>query len=192
VDEEDLAKYIPGEIAILQKVSHPNIIRVFQIVETERRCFFVTQIAENGNLLDYMSSRYSNVMEAEARYVFGQICSAISYCHSLGIAHRDIKLANVFFDKNMYVKVGGNHLIVLSFLQCLLKSPCFSLPMQTLDMPWSQETSCVLLQLEQSATRPLKLFFHWSLSLIPSKLIRGACKCYLLSHTIFSESYAIS
>ena len=63
----------------------------------------------------------------------------------------------------------------------------FSLPMQTLDLPWSQETSCVLLQLEQSATRPLKLFFHWSLSLIRSKLIRGACKSFLLSHTIFSE-----
>ncbi len=113
MDEEDLAKYIPGEIAILQKVSHPNIVRVFQIVETEQRCFFVTQVAENGNLLDYMNSRYANIMEAEARYVFSQICQAISYCHSLGIAHRDIKLSNVFFDKNMDVKVGGKHIFVL-------------------------------------------------------------------------------
>ena len=107
MDKEDLAKYIPGEITILQKVSHPNIIGIYQIVETERRCFFVTEIAENGSLLDYMMSRHSNILEAEGRYVFNQICQAISYCHSLGIAHRDIKLANIFFDKNMDVKVGG-------------------------------------------------------------------------------------
>ncbi len=35
------------------------------------------------------------------------MCEAVSYCHSLGIAHRDIKLENVFFDKNMDIKVGG-------------------------------------------------------------------------------------
>ncbi len=74
VDEEDLAKYLPGEITILQRVSHPSIIDIYQIVETDPRCFFVTGIAENGCHLDYMMSRHSNILEAEGQYVFNQIC----------------------------------------------------------------------------------------------------------------------
>ncbi len=42
MEEEDLARYVPGEITILQRVSHPNIIDINQIVQTDRRCFFVT------------------------------------------------------------------------------------------------------------------------------------------------------
>ncbi len=46
MNKEELAKFLPREIAILQKVSHPHIIKMFQIVETKCQCFFVTEIAE--------------------------------------------------------------------------------------------------------------------------------------------------
>ncbi len=87
-------------------MAHPNIIGVLQIVETDRKCFIAMEIAQNGNLLDYVISR-KRVPEPESRHIFDQMCQAISYCHSLGISHRDIKLNNVFLDKEMNVKIGG-------------------------------------------------------------------------------------
>ncbi len=96
-----------GEVcASRKKISHPNIISTFQIVETERYCFIVLEIAENVDLLDYFNSR-GHLPEEEARHIFKQMCQAKSHIHSLGIAHRDIKMENVFFNKNMEVKLGG-------------------------------------------------------------------------------------
>ena len=101
-----MAKFLPREIAILQKVPHPHIINIFRIVETERQCFIASEIAENGNVLDYVNTR-GLLSEGEARHIFTQMCDAVSYCHSVGIAHRDIKLENAFFTINMDVKLGG-------------------------------------------------------------------------------------
>ncbi len=101
-----MKKFLPREIYALQKISHPNIISTFQIVETERYCFIALEIAENGDLLDYFNSR-RHLPEEEARHIFHQMCQAISHIHSLGIAHRDIKMENVFFNRNMDVKLGG-------------------------------------------------------------------------------------
>ena len=113
LDREDVKKFLPREISTLQKVSHPNIISIFQIVETERHCFIALELAENGDLLDYLNSR-GHLPEEEARHIFQQMCQAISYIHSLGIAHRDIKLENVFFNKHMDVKLGGELMQKLS------------------------------------------------------------------------------
>ncbi len=96
-----------GEVcASRKKIFHPIIISTFQIVETERYCFIVLEIAENVDLLDYFNSR-GHLPEEEARHIFKQMCQAKSHIHSLGIAHRDIKMENVFFNKNMEVKLGG-------------------------------------------------------------------------------------
>ncbi len=120
VDDDDLDKFLPREIDILQRVSHPNIISLYQIIDTDRHCFFALEMAENGDFIDYLNSRES-LLEEEARFVFKQMCEAISYCHSLDIAHRDLKLENIFLDKEMNVKIGGNVLLIeitLSVLKC--------------------------------------------------------------------------
>ena len=106
--QEQLDKFLPREIAILQKISHPNILDLYQIVETDQQCFLAYELAENGTLLDYMNLRV-RLPEKEARFVFRQMCEGLSYCHSLGISHGDLKLENVFFTKNMDVKIGGDH-----------------------------------------------------------------------------------
>ena len=101
-----LSKFLPRELAILQKVSHPNLLHVFQIVETDLRCFIALEIAENGDLTEYINSR-SYLAEPEARFLFKQMCGAISYCHSQDIVHRDLKCDNVMLSRTMDVKIGG-------------------------------------------------------------------------------------
>ena len=64
------------------------------------------ELAENGDLLDYINSR-GHVPEEEARYIFKQMTSAIQYCHSVGIVHRDLKCENIMISRDMQVKIGG-------------------------------------------------------------------------------------
>ena len=101
-------------MAILQKVSHANIIRVLQIIETELKCFFVLEIAENGDLLDYINTR-RYLPEPEARFVFDQMSQAIAFCHDRDIVHRDLKCENVMLSRGMDVKIGGK------FYKCVAK-----------------------------------------------------------------------
>lgn len=104
--KEYLSKFLPREIEVLQLVNHPNIIRVYQIIETEERCYFMLEIAENGDLLDYINAR-GRIPEDEARYMFKQMTSAIEFCHSNGVVHRDLKCENIMLSRDMQVKIGG-------------------------------------------------------------------------------------
>lgn len=45
--------------------------------------------------------------EPEAKRIFRQIVSAVSYCHSNGVVHRDLKAENLLLDHNMNIKVSS-------------------------------------------------------------------------------------
>lgn len=108
--DDYLTKFLPREIAILQRVSHPNIITILQIIETELRCFFMLEIAENGDLLDYINTR-RYLPEPEARFIFTQMSQAIGFCHDRDVVHRDLKCENVMLNRNMDVKIGGKTIV---------------------------------------------------------------------------------
>ena len=101
-----MTTYLPSEIDVLRKVSHPNIIKVFDIAETDCHCFLSLELAENGSLLDYINLKPA-MPEQEARFLFNQLCQAVHYCHSKDIVHRDIKCDNILLDKYMNLKLGG-------------------------------------------------------------------------------------
>ena len=123
VPPEHWAKFIIRELDLLQVISHPNIIELLQIVETDKHCFMALEMAENGDLLSYLNSR-GRLPEEEARFIFNQICQGILYCHSFNISHRDLKLENIFFTKNMDVKIGGKSQTNFECLRDLLCSSC--------------------------------------------------------------------
>lgn len=125
--DDYLTKFLPREIAILQQVHHPNIISILQIIETEIRCFFMLDIAENGDLLDYINTR-RYLPEPEARFVFTQMSQAIDFCHERNIVHRDLKCENIMLNKCMDVKIGGNtSCIAVTLTPASLHVPCCGL-----------------------------------------------------------------
>ncbi len=89
------------------RLHHDNIQKIYLTLSTENYSFIMQEMAHNGNLHDYIK-HYGCVPEPEARYIFGQICSGIAYCHEKhNIAHRNLKPYNILLDRDMNVKIGG-------------------------------------------------------------------------------------
>lgn len=87
------------EIAILRGLQHPNIVRLHEMVETERHIGIILEYASGGELFDYiLQHRY--LKDPAARRLFAQLVSGVGYLHKKGIVHRDLKLENLLLDRN--------------------------------------------------------------------------------------------
>ncbi|ATY62661.1 Serine threonine-kinase KIN4 [Cordyceps militaris] len=93
-----LAK-IRREVTILRGLHHPNIVRLFDMVETDRYIGIILEYASGGELFDYiLNHRY--LKDGSARRLFAQLVSGVGYLHKKGIVHRDLKLENLLLDSN--------------------------------------------------------------------------------------------
>lgn len=87
------------EIAILRTLSHPNIVRLHEMVETDRHIGIILEYASGGELFDYiLKHRY--LKDPPACRLFAQLVSGVGYLHKKGIVHRDLKLENLLLDRN--------------------------------------------------------------------------------------------
>ncbi|KAJ5627630.1 hypothetical protein N7490_009858 [Penicillium lividum] len=87
------------EISILRDLAHPNIVRLHEMVETDRHIGIIMEYASGGELFDYiLNHRY--LKDNSARRLFAQLVSGVGYLHKKGIVHRDLKLENLLLDRN--------------------------------------------------------------------------------------------
>ncbi|XP_053513824.1 serine/threonine-protein kinase SIK1 isoform X2 [Artibeus jamaicensis] len=104
LDSSNLEK-IYREVQIMKLLNHPHIIKLYQVMETKDMLYIVTEFAKNGEMFDYLTSN-GHLSESEARKKFWQILSAVEYCHSRHIVHRDLKTENLLLDGNMDIKLA--------------------------------------------------------------------------------------
>ncbi|XP_075703371.1 serine/threonine-protein kinase SIK1 [Rhinoderma darwinii] len=104
LDRANLQK-IYREVQIMKRLRHPHIIRLYQVMETKDMIYIVTEYSKNGELFDYLTVR-GRLSEEEARAKFLQVLSAVEYCHSQNIVHRDLKTENLLLDENMDIKLA--------------------------------------------------------------------------------------
>ncbi|CAH1642186.1 unnamed protein product [Spodoptera littoralis] len=104
LDEDNLKKTF-REIAIMKRLRHPHIVRLYQVMESTHTIYLVTEYAPNGEIFDHLVSR-GRMTEPEAARAFAQMVAAVGYCHANGVVHRDLKAENLLLDKDMNIKLA--------------------------------------------------------------------------------------
>jgi MAP/microtubule affinity-regulating kinase len=102
--DEDTLKKVYREVRIMKLLNHPNIIRLYEVIETEKVLFLVMEYASGGEVLDFIVA-HGRLQEREARKFFQQIVSAVDYCHKHHVIHRDIKCENLLLDADLNIKI---------------------------------------------------------------------------------------
>ena len=104
VPKEELVA-IEGEIDLLKKLVHPNIVRYVDRVSTEKTLNIVLEFIENGSLLNIVK-KFGVFSEALCVVYIVQVLRGLRYLHAQGVIHRDIKGANILITKSGLVKLA--------------------------------------------------------------------------------------
>ncbi|XP_061563359.1 MAP/microtubule affinity-regulating kinase 3-like isoform X2 [Cololabis saira] len=119
------------EVRIMKILSHPNIVKLFEVIETEKTLYLVMEYASGGEVFDYLVA-HGRMKEKEARAKFRQIISAVQYCHQKRIVHRDLKAENLLLDADMNIKIAdfgfSNEFTVGGKLDTFCGSPPYAAP----------------------------------------------------------------
>lgn len=93
------------EVNLLQKLRHNHVVKIYETIETQKHIIIVMELCAGGDLLNYVRKR-RRLKEPFAQKIFKQIIDGLSYIHSKGVAHRDIKLDNILLDGKGNVKIA--------------------------------------------------------------------------------------
>ena len=97
--DEDEKRMLFNEINILKEIDHPNIIKMYEFFEDEKRYYLVTEICKGGELFDEILQR-GKFSERDAAVLMKQVLQCINYCHQNNIVHRDLKPENILLEAN--------------------------------------------------------------------------------------------
>lgn len=86
------------EMNLLRKLDHPNILKLFEVFEDQKKYFLVTEYCKGGELFEEIVSKVT-FSEHDAARIISQVLKGITYCHGIGIVHRDLKPENLLIDK---------------------------------------------------------------------------------------------
>ncbi|KAM4832038.1 MAP/microtubule affinity-regulating kinase 3 isoform 8-T8 [Urocitellus parryii] len=119
------------EVRIMKILNHPNIVKLFEVIETEKTLYLIMEYASGGEVFDYLVA-HGRMKEKEARAKFRQIVSAVQYCHQKRIVHRDLKAENLLLDADMNIKIAdfgfSNEFTLGSKLDTFCGSPPYAAP----------------------------------------------------------------
>uniref|UniRef100_A0A3Q3NC30 MAP/microtubule affinity-regulating kinase 3 n=1 Tax=Labrus bergylta TaxID=56723 RepID=A0A3Q3NC30_9LABR len=119
------------EVSVMKTLNHPNIVKLFEVIETEKTLYLVMEYASGGEVFDYLVA-HGRMKEKEARAKFRQIVSAVEYCHQKRIVHRDLKAENLLLDADMNIKIAdfgfSNEFTPGSKLDTFCGSPPYAAP----------------------------------------------------------------
>jgi serine/threonine-protein kinase len=101
VDDELRARFF-REARSAAKLSHPNIISIYELGENRKRPFIAMEYVEGEDLKAIIKKRAFIPLQEKLRWI-SHICEGLDYAHGHGVIHRDIKPGNVF------IKIGRAH-----------------------------------------------------------------------------------
>ncbi|KAI0737333.1 kinase-like domain-containing protein, partial [Daedaleopsis nitida] len=128
ISPENTPTALKREIEIMQRLEHPNICQFKEVLYDAKNISIVLEWVKGGDFLEYLQSgeHGTGLSEPTARYFTYQICDALAYLHSLGIAHRDLKPENILLTDDVppVVKIADFGLAKVVDSDTALKTVC--------------------------------------------------------------------
>jgi serine/threonine-protein kinase len=103
-DEQALARFV-REGRVLERILHPNVVRILEFSEASGHPYLVTEYLEGGTLRSRLAAR-PRLRLVEAARIAGDLLAGLHACHRAGVVHRDVKPENVMFDSGGMAKVA--------------------------------------------------------------------------------------
>ena len=103
--QDMLSKFLPREIETMKLLDHQNVIKLYEVITTEDVLFLVMELAEGGDLLDFINSR-KYLSEPTARALFTDLTNGLAACHGVNVVHRDLKCENLLLDSQLRLKLS--------------------------------------------------------------------------------------
>jgi beta-lactam-binding protein with PASTA domain/tRNA A-37 threonylcarbamoyl transferase component Bud32 len=104
-EDEDFVKRFYSEAQHAAKLSHPNVVNVYDVGHEGESYFIIMELVD-GSTLAEMIAQDGRLPEAVAIDFATQICAGMAYAHRQGLLHRDIKPANILVTKDDVVKLS--------------------------------------------------------------------------------------
>ena len=129
VEKDDLERII-REMTILNQIDHINVIKVYDIYESEDNYLIIMEYCEGGELFNYIVKN-QKLSEEETSFFFYQIINGVEYLHSKNIVHRDLKPENLLLCEGNILKIidfGLSNFYNGNYLSTPCGSPCYASP----------------------------------------------------------------
>ena len=97
----------------MDNLRHPFIVRLRHRFQDKNNIYFLTELAERGELAHLLKQTEGNKLPMNAvRFVVAELVSILEYLHDSGIAHRDLKPANIFVSQAGHLKLGKLRILI--------------------------------------------------------------------------------
>ncbi|CAB4300774.1 unnamed protein product [Prunus armeniaca] len=97
------------EISILSTINHPNIIRLFEAIQTQDKIYLVLEYCDGGDLAAYIH-RHGKVSENVAKHFMRQLAAGLQVLQEKHLIHRDLKPQNLLLsttiEETPLLKIG--------------------------------------------------------------------------------------
>uniref|UniRef100_A0A914YW35 Protein kinase domain-containing protein n=1 Tax=Panagrolaimus superbus TaxID=310955 RepID=A0A914YW35_9BILA len=104
-ENEYIRRFMPRELKIIEKLKHPNIVEVYQLIRTTNYVCMIQELAAHGDMLKLIKAK-KRLDEPESKFLFRQLVEGLKYLETLKIVHRDLKCENLLLDEYDNLKIA--------------------------------------------------------------------------------------